>query len=91
MLPPQVQVVVIENNDAWMRDCGPTFVIGKNGSVRGIDWIFNAWGGLMGGLYYPWDLDDAVPQKVLEMEGWIATVPRSSWKAARSTWMVRGR
>ena len=46
LLPPQVQVVVIENNDAWMRDCGPTFVIDNNGAVRGIDWIFNAWGGL---------------------------------------------
>ena len=37
--------------------------------VRGIDWNFNAWGGLESGLYYPWDLDDAVPQKVLEIEG----------------------
>ncbi len=69
LLPLQVQVVVIENNDAWMRDCGPTFVIGNNGAVRGIDWIFNAWGGLDGGLYFPWDLDEAVSQKVLEMEG----------------------
>ena len=69
MLLPQVQVVVIENNDAWMRDCGPTFIVHKSGAVRGIDWIFNAWGGLDAGLYFPWDLDDAVPQKVLELEG----------------------
>jgi agmatine deiminase len=69
VLPSLVQVVVIENNDAWMRDSGPTFVIDNTGIVRGIDWIFNAWGGLEGGLYYPWELDDAVPQKVLEMEG----------------------
>lgn len=68
-LPPQVQVAVIENNDAWMRDCGPTFVINLGGEVRGIDWAFNAWGGLDGGLYQSWDLDDAVPQKVLAMEG----------------------
>jgi agmatine deiminase len=34
-----------------------------------VDWDFNAWGGLVGGLYFPWDLDDAVPQKVLEIEG----------------------
>jgi agmatine deiminase len=68
-LDPQVQVVVIENNDAWMRDCGPTFIINKSGDVRGIDWMFNAWGGFEAGLYYPWELDDAVPQKVLEMEG----------------------
>jgi agmatine deiminase len=69
MLDSQVQVVMIENNDAWMRDCGPSFVINNKKEVRGIDWIFNAWGGLDGGLYYPWDLDDAVPQKVLELEG----------------------
>jgi len=30
--------------------------------------MFNAWGGLHGGLYFPWDLDDAVAQKVLEIE-----------------------
>ncbi len=69
LLPPSVRVVEISNNDSWMRDCGPTFVADGRGSVRGIDWDFNAWGGLDGGLYFPWDLDDAVPQKVLEIEG----------------------
>jgi agmatine deiminase len=69
MLPPQVQVLEIPNDDAWMRDCGPTFVLDDSCRVRGIDWIFNAWGGLESGLYYPWDLDDAVPQKVLEIAG----------------------
>jgi agmatine deiminase len=68
MLPSDVHVVVVPNDDAWMRDCGPTYVIDNFGYVRGIDWKFNAWGGLKGGLYYPWELDDAVPQKVLEME-----------------------
>jgi agmatine deiminase len=68
MLPAQVSVVQIENNDAWMRDCGPTFVINEVGSVRGIDWRFNAWGGLEGGLYDAWELDDAVPGRVLELE-----------------------
>ena len=69
MLPPEVRVVEISNNDSWMRDCGPTFVINGQGAVRGIDWKFNAWGGLYNGLYFPWDLDDAVAQKVLEIEG----------------------
>lgn len=68
MLPPEVRVVEISNNDSWMRDCGPTFVVNGKGEVRGIDWKFNAWGGLYNGLYFPWDLDDAVPQKVLEIE-----------------------
>jgi agmatine deiminase len=34
-----------------------------------VDWRFNAWGGLRGGLYFPWDQDDAVARKVLEIEG----------------------
>ncbi len=67
MLPAGVRVVEVSSNDAWMRDCGPTFVIG-NGLVRAVDWDFNAWGGLNGGLYFPWDLDDQVARKVAEIE-----------------------
>jgi agmatine deiminase len=52
-----------------MRDVGPTFVTHKKGMRRGVDWRFNAWGGLRNGLYFPWDQDDLVVQKVLEIEG----------------------
>src|SRR5689334_21041540 len=68
-LPPAVRVVEISHDDAWMRDVGPTVVINKKGERRGVDWQFNAWGGLNGGLYFPWNLDDAVARKVLEIEG----------------------
>jgi agmatine deiminase len=68
LLPAAVRVVEISSNDAWMRDVGPTFVVNDRGGLRGIDWMFNAWGGLDGGLYFPWDRDDAVAQKVLEIE-----------------------
>jgi len=68
LLPAAVRVVEISSNDAWMRDVGPTFVVNDRGGRRGIDWTFNAWGGLDGGLYFPWDRDDAVAQKVLEIE-----------------------
>ena len=68
LLPAGVRVVEISSNDAWMRDVGPTFVVNDRGGMRGIDWTFNAWGGLGGGLYFPWDRDDAVAQKVLEIE-----------------------
>jgi agmatine deiminase len=67
-LPAPVRVVEISSNDAWIRDCGPTFVIDAKGRRRGVDWTFNAWGGLHGGLYFPWDRDDEVAQKVLEIE-----------------------
>jgi agmatine deiminase len=69
MLPASVRVVEMSNDDAWMRDCGPTFVINGKGLVRAIDWDFNAWGGLYNGLYFPWDKDDQVAQKVMEIEG----------------------
>jgi len=63
-----VRVVEISNNDAWCRDTGPTFVINSKGDVRGIDWTFNAWGGLNGGLYFPWQYDDQVAGKILGIE-----------------------
>lgn len=69
MLPENIRVVEMTSNDAWIRDCGPTFVKNdKTGEVRGIDWDFNAWGGLYDGLYFPWDQDDRIAQKVCEIE-----------------------
>jgi len=68
MLPDSVRVIELSHDDAWMRDCGPTFVVNDHRTVRGIDWDFNAWGGLDGGLYFPWDQDDLVARKVLEIE-----------------------
>ena len=67
-LPAGVRVVEIANNDAWMRDVGPTCVVNGDGEVRGVDWRFNAWGGVRDGLYFPWDQDDLVARKVLEVE-----------------------
>lgn len=68
MLPENIRVVEIANDDSWIRDCGPTFVKNAEGEIRGVDWTFNAWGGLVDGLYFPWDLDDQVAQKVCEIE-----------------------
>src|SRR6202451_2773654 len=68
-LPNRVRIVEILSNDAWIRDSGTTFVVDAKGRRRGVDWTFNAWGGLAGGLYFPWDRDDEVAQKVLEIEG----------------------
>ena len=67
-LADAVRVVEMAHDDAWMRDVGPTCVVNRRGEVRGVDWHFNAWGGLDGGLYFPWDQDDLVARKVLEIE-----------------------
>ena len=64
-----VRVVEMESNDAWMRDMGPSFVIDSKGALRAVDWTFNAWGGLVDGLYFPWDADDKIARKVCEIEG----------------------
>jgi len=68
MLPRNIRVLEISNNDSWIRDCGATFVKNEAGVIRGIDWSFNAWGGLFNGLYFPWDQDDLVPLKMCEIE-----------------------
>ncbi len=69
VLPDAVRVVEMAADDAWMRDVGPTFVVDGQGGLRGVDWRFNAWGGLDGGLYFPWSQDSQVAAKVLEVEG----------------------
>ncbi len=68
LLSLSIRVVEISTDDAWIRDMGPTFVIDGSGGRRGVDWRFNAWGGLEGGLYFPWDRDERVAAKVLEIE-----------------------
>jgi len=68
MLADYVKVVEMSNDDSWMRDCGATFVIDERGNKRAIDWKFNAWGGLVDGLYFPWDQDDKIAMKMAEIE-----------------------
>ena len=67
-LPPGARVIELSNNDAWIRDSGATFVVDDRGGLRGVDWQFNAWGGLDKMTYFPWDQDALVAQKMLEIE-----------------------
>lgn len=67
-LPSEIRVIEMSNNDAWVRDCGPTFLVNDKGGLRADDWEFNAWGGLVDGLYFPWDQDNLVAQKICEIE-----------------------
>ncbi|WP_217592589.1 agmatine/peptidylarginine deiminase [Cohnella sp. GbtcB17] len=62
---PGIELVPIAHSDAWLRDNGPTFLVGPNGELGGVNWRFNAWGG----KYAPWDLDDAVAPQILERLG----------------------
>ncbi|HTW74715.1 MAG TPA: agmatine deiminase [Steroidobacteraceae bacterium] len=64
-LPPTVRVLEISSNDAWMRDVGPSFLVDTHARTRGVQWRFNAWGG----LYRDYARDAQVAQKVLELAG----------------------
>ena len=68
LLNDNIRLVEMSNDDSWVRDCGATFVINNKGEMRGIDWKFNAWGGLVDGLYFPWDNDDKIARKMCEIE-----------------------
>jgi agmatine deiminase len=68
MLEPEVRVLELSSDDAWMRDIGPTFLSDGRGGLRGVDWHFNAWGGHDGGLYQSWDRDERAARKVLAIE-----------------------
>ena len=58
------QVLEIPTDDAWARDIGPTCIVDDQGSVLGIDWQFNAWGGSFDGLYSDWRKDNAAAAKI---------------------------
>lgn len=63
MCGDKVKVIPMEHDDSWMRDNGPTFVINDKGKLGGINWKFNSWGE----KYIPYDKDDKVATKVLEL------------------------
>ncbi len=67
MLSPEIRLVEMTTDDSWARDICPTFVRHDKGIIRGIDWGFNAWGGLTDGLYFPWDDDNHAARKVCDL------------------------
>ena len=47
-----IDIVEMESDDAWIRDCGPAFVVNDSGDLRAVHFGFNAWGGLHDGDVY---------------------------------------
>lgn len=64
MLPDKVRVIEMSSNDAFIKDTGPFYLINNQGTVRIADFNFNAWGGLLDGLYFPWDKDNELTEKI---------------------------
>ena len=56
-----LDVHIISNDDVWVRDCGPIFLVDKQGELAVTTWNFNGWGGR-----YPFKKDRLVPSAVAE-------------------------
>jgi agmatine deiminase len=52
----RVGVVELPLDDSWLRDCGPIYVYGEDGTRVAVHFRFNAWGE----KFPPWDRDAAV-------------------------------
>lgn len=66
VLAENIRVVELSTDDSWARDTAPTFVTNDK-TIRGIDWNFNAWGGLVDGLYFPWERDRQLARKLCDL------------------------
>ena len=54
--------------EPWCRDHGPIFLVRDHSGQREravVDWSYNAWGN----KYPPFDLDDAIPQRIAQLRG----------------------
>jgi agmatine deiminase len=43
---PNMDVLLVPSDDSWTRDTAPTFVVDGRGGLGGVDWRFNAYGGI---------------------------------------------
>ena len=63
---PNLKILTIPSDDAWVRDSGPIFVLRRDAKQPprlAHDFIFNSWGR----KYGPWDLDDVIPPAACRM------------------------
>ena len=59
-----VELVTAPLDDAWIRDMGPTFVVADDGTLFGVDWVFNGWGAQ---AWASWDNDALVARAVCDV------------------------
>jgi agmatine deiminase len=70
---PNVELYNIPTDDAWLRDSGPTFLVGPPGAPSAlVDWGYNAWGG----KYLPYENDDVIPRLIALQLGYACYEPR---------------
>ena len=66
LLDDRIEIVEAPLDDAWMRDMGPTFVLGRGGQVAGVDWVFNGWGQQS---WATWGKDSQIARRVCDAAG----------------------
>ncbi|WP_125100745.1 agmatine deiminase family protein [Leucobacter chromiireducens] len=65
-LSGQIDRLVAPLDDAWMRDIGPSFVIGDDGRLGAVNYVFNGWGGQD---WASWENDQHIGKIVAEAAG----------------------
>jgi len=59
---PQITLEPLALDDSWTRDTGPSFLLGANQELAGVDWIHNAWGG----TYENCERDNQIAANILQ-------------------------
>ncbi len=65
-LAGDIRILTAPLNDAWMRDIGPSFVIGDDGTLGAVNFVFNGWGNQD---WAEWDKDQHIGKFVAEAAG----------------------
>lgn len=65
-LSGEISLLTAPLNDAWMRDIGPSFVLGDDGTLGAVNFVFNGWGGQE---WARWDNDQHIGRIVAEAAG----------------------
>ncbi|HET9103610.1 MAG TPA: agmatine deiminase family protein [Solirubrobacteraceae bacterium] len=60
MCADAVEIVTLGLDDSWLRDCGPIYVYGDDGTRQAVHFSFNAWGE----KFPPWDRDAVVGELI---------------------------
>ena len=65
-LDERVEILSAPLDDAWMRDIGPTFVRQGDGSLAGVNWVFNGWGAQS---WASWAADSQIARVITDAAG----------------------
>jgi agmatine deiminase len=60
-----VEIAELELDDSWLRDCGPIYTLGDDGTRAAVHFAFNAWGE----KFPPWDHDAVAGRLIAERLG----------------------